>query len=67
MQAVADAIVGAATSEETRRERPAVAAFVRELITRQDPHGLCRALRGARRRDRRRPRQDRSAGPADHR
>jgi pimeloyl-ACP methyl ester carboxylesterase len=39
MEAVADVIVGAATSAETRRERPAVAAFVRELLMRQDPNG----------------------------
>ena len=50
MQAVADAIVGAATSEKTRREQPAVAAFVRELMTRQDPQGYaahCEALADA--------------------
>jgi 2-keto-4-pentenoate hydratase/2-oxohepta-3-ene-1,7-dioic acid hydratase in catechol pathway/pimeloyl-ACP methyl ester carboxylesterase len=50
MQAVADAIVGAATSEETRTKRPAVAAFVRELISRQDPQGYaahCEALADA--------------------
>lgn len=50
MEAVADAIVAAATSEQTRRERPAVAAFVRELLTRQDPKGYaahCEALADA--------------------
>lgn len=50
MQAVADAIVAGATSEETRRERPAVAAFVRELLTRQDAQGYaahCEALADA--------------------
>jgi len=50
MQAVADAIVAGATSEQTRRQRPAVAAFVRELLTRQDPQGYaahCEALADA--------------------
>jgi pimeloyl-ACP methyl ester carboxylesterase len=50
MEAVADAIVGAATSEQTRQQRPAVAAFVRELLTRQDPQGYaahCEALADA--------------------
>ncbi|MCW2905068.1 MAG: putative hydrolase [Streptosporangiaceae bacterium] len=50
MESVADAIVGAATSEETRRERPAAAAFVRELLMRQDPRGYaahCEALAAA--------------------
>lgn len=50
MQAVADAIVGAATSEETRRDRPAAAAFVRELLMGQDPQGYaahCEALADA--------------------
>jgi len=50
MRAIADAVVGAATSEQTRREQPAVAAFVRELLTRQDPQGYaahCEALADA--------------------
>ncbi|MGH9055663.1 MAG: alpha/beta fold hydrolase [Acidimicrobiales bacterium] len=50
MTAVADAIVAGATSEETRRDRPAVAAFVRELLMRQDPEGYaahCEALADA--------------------
>jgi 3-oxoadipate enol-lactonase len=50
MQAIADAVVGAATSERTRTEQPAVAAFVRELLTRQDPQGYaahCEALADA--------------------
>jgi 3-oxoadipate enol-lactonase len=50
MTAVADAIVNAATSEETRRDRPAAAAFVRELLMRQDPQGYaahCEALADA--------------------
>lgn len=34
---VADATVLAGTAEETRRERPELAAFVRELVMRQDP------------------------------
>jgi pimeloyl-ACP methyl ester carboxylesterase len=50
MVAVADTIVAAATSEETRRDRPAVAAFVRELLMGQDPMGYaahCEALANA--------------------
>jgi pimeloyl-ACP methyl ester carboxylesterase len=50
MVAVADAIVAAATSEQTRRDRPAVAAFVRELLMGQDPQGYaahCEALADA--------------------
>ncbi|MCU4182771.1 alpha/beta hydrolase [Acidiferrimicrobium sp. IK] len=50
MIAVADAIVGAATSERTRKERPVVAAFVRELLMGQDPQGYashCEALAAA--------------------
>lgn len=50
MEAVADAIVAAATSEQTRREQPAVAAFVRELLMGQDPQGYaaqCEALANA--------------------
>jgi pimeloyl-ACP methyl ester carboxylesterase len=50
MEAVADTIVAAATSEKTRREQPAVAAFVRELLTRQDAQGYaahCEALADA--------------------
>jgi 2-keto-4-pentenoate hydratase/2-oxohepta-3-ene-1,7-dioic acid hydratase in catechol pathway/pimeloyl-ACP methyl ester carboxylesterase len=50
MEAVADTIVGAATSERTRTEQPAIAAFVRELLTRQDPQGYaahCEALADA--------------------
>ena len=47
MEAVAPGIVAAATSERTRRDHPAVAAFVRELLFRQDPEGYaacCEAL-----------------------
>lgn len=50
MEAVADVIVGAATSEQTRRDNPVAAAFVRELLTRQDPEGYaahCEALADA--------------------
>jgi pimeloyl-ACP methyl ester carboxylesterase len=50
MEAVAPGIVAAATSERTRRDRPAVAAFIRELLFRQDPHGYaasCEALANA--------------------
>jgi 3-oxoadipate enol-lactonase len=48
--AVADAIMNAATSEATRRDHPAAAALVRELVLRQDPEGYarsCEALAGA--------------------
>jgi 3-oxoadipate enol-lactonase len=50
MIAVADAIVGAGTSEQTRQERPIVAAFIREMLMGQDPHGYashCEALAAA--------------------
>jgi pimeloyl-ACP methyl ester carboxylesterase len=50
MEAVAPGIVAAATSERTRRDQPAVAAFVRELLFRQDPAGYaacCEALANA--------------------
>jgi pimeloyl-ACP methyl ester carboxylesterase len=50
MAAVAPAIVANATSETTRRDRPEVAAFVRELLMRQDPEGYarnCEALAAA--------------------
>jgi 3-oxoadipate enol-lactonase len=48
--AVAPAIVANALSETTRREKPEVAAFVRELVLRQDPEGYarnCEALAAA--------------------
>jgi 3-oxoadipate enol-lactonase len=48
--AVAPAVVANALSETTRRERPEVAAFVRELVMRQDTEGYarnCEALAGA--------------------
>jgi 3-oxoadipate enol-lactonase len=50
MLAVADTVVANATSPATRRDRPVVAAFVRELLTRQDPEGYargCEALAAA--------------------
>ena len=50
MASVADAVVGAATSEQTRRDLPVAAAFVRELLSRQDPEGYaahCEALADA--------------------
>jgi 3-oxoadipate enol-lactonase len=43
MAAVAPAIVANATSETTRRDRPEVAAFVRELLMRQNPEGYARS------------------------
>nr|WP_239028178.1 alpha/beta hydrolase [Pseudonocardia acidicola] len=48
--AVAPGVVANALSETTRRERPEVAAFVRELVMRQDAEGYarsCEALAGA--------------------
>jgi 3-oxoadipate enol-lactonase len=48
--AVAPGVVANALSEATRRDRPEVAAFVRELIMRQDAEGYarnCEALAGA--------------------
>jgi pimeloyl-ACP methyl ester carboxylesterase len=48
--AVAPGVVAAALSETTRRDKPEVAAFVRELIMRQDPEGYarnCEALAAA--------------------
>ncbi|MCS0633725.1 alpha/beta fold hydrolase [Telluria mixta] len=50
LQEIADAIVAAATSRETRETRPAVLALVRESVMRQTPHGYaqsCAALAGA--------------------
>ncbi len=41
--AVADAIMTNATSEATRRDHPAAAAMVRELVLRQDPEGYARS------------------------
>jgi pimeloyl-ACP methyl ester carboxylesterase len=48
--AVAPGVVANALSEATRRDKPEVAAFVRELIMRQDPEGYarnCEALAAA--------------------
>jgi pimeloyl-ACP methyl ester carboxylesterase len=50
MQAVADTLVAASTSAETRARRPATVALVRELLMRQDPDGYartCEALAAA--------------------
>lgn len=47
MQEIADAIVAAATSKETREQQPAVLALVRESVMRQPPDGYaqsCTAL-----------------------
>jgi pimeloyl-ACP methyl ester carboxylesterase len=43
MQEIADALVVAATSSETRAKRPTAAAFVRESIMRQDAEGYARS------------------------
>jgi len=50
MQAIADALVQASTSAETKAKRPAAVAFVREALMRQDPEGYaatCDALADA--------------------
>lgn len=50
MQEIADAIVAAATSRETRAQQPAAVALVRESVMRQSPKGYaqsCQALGNA--------------------
>jgi pimeloyl-ACP methyl ester carboxylesterase len=50
MSAVADGIVAAATSGDTKANNPVAMAFVRELLMRQDAEGYarnCEALAGA--------------------
>jgi 3-oxoadipate enol-lactonase len=50
MAGIADAVMTNATAEATRRDHPATAALVRELVLRQDPEGYarsCEALAGA--------------------
>jgi pimeloyl-ACP methyl ester carboxylesterase len=42
MQTIADALVQASTSAETRARRPAVVAYVRESLMRQEPEGYAR-------------------------
>jgi pimeloyl-ACP methyl ester carboxylesterase len=42
MQPIADALLQASVSVETRTKRPAAAAFVRESLMRQDPEGYAR-------------------------
>jgi 3-oxoadipate enol-lactonase len=51
MQGIADALVGAALSAETRQKKLAAVAFVRETLMRQEPEGYaltCEALAEAR-------------------
>jgi 3-oxoadipate enol-lactonase len=43
MQPIADALLRASVSAETRAKRPAAAAFVRESLMRQDPEGYARS------------------------
>ena len=43
MQPIADALLQASVSAETRARRPAAVAFVRESIMRQDPDGYARS------------------------
>lgn len=50
MAGIADAVTANALSEATRRDHPATAAAVREMVLRQDPEGYarsCEALAGA--------------------
>ncbi|MEA3083602.1 MAG: hypothetical protein QOC89_1299 [Paraburkholderia sp.] len=50
LQEIADAIVKAATSDETKAQRPVAVALVRESVMRQSPEGYaqsCEALAGA--------------------
>src|SRR6202040_2188718 len=50
MAAVADTIVAAGTSEQTRTQRPVAAAFVRQVLLGQDAEGYaaaCEALAAA--------------------
>ena len=42
MQAIADALVQASTSPETRQRRPVAVAYVRESLMRQDADGYAR-------------------------
>jgi len=42
MQPIADALLHASVSTETRAQRPAAVAFVRESLMRQDPEGYAR-------------------------
>jgi pimeloyl-ACP methyl ester carboxylesterase len=42
MQAIADALVQASTSAETKARRPTAVAYVRESLMRQDPDGYAR-------------------------
>ena len=43
MQPIADALLQASISAETRARRPAAVAFVRESLMRQDPEGYARS------------------------
>jgi pimeloyl-ACP methyl ester carboxylesterase len=43
MQPIADTLLGASVSAETRARRPAAVAFVRESLMRQDPEGYARS------------------------
>jgi 3-oxoadipate enol-lactonase len=57
MAEIADAIIQAATSAETRRNQPVTVACVREMLMRQDPEGYartCEALAAAEAADARR-------------
>lgn len=42
MQEIADALVQASTSSQTKSQRPAAVAYVRETLMRQDPDGYAR-------------------------
>jgi pimeloyl-ACP methyl ester carboxylesterase len=43
MQPIADALLQASISSETRTKKPLAAAFVRESLMRQDPEGYARS------------------------
>jgi pimeloyl-ACP methyl ester carboxylesterase len=43
MQEIADAVAKAATSAETKEQRPLVIAMIRETLMRQDPEGYARS------------------------
>ncbi len=67
MAPVADAIVQAATSADTKTNQPVTVALVREFLMRQDAEGLCQVLRGSRGGAAGRCRADQMPDPADHR
>jgi pimeloyl-ACP methyl ester carboxylesterase len=65
--AMAPGVVANALSEATRRDKPEVAAFVRELVMRQDPEGYARNCEGRWNQVRRRARGHAQGGAGAHR